>query len=59
MHDFDNNNHSVFLLSYKLVLVIKFRGEVITKENAKFLKDEFIKIGSGHKIYKFIRRAVC
>lgn len=41
MYDFDNNNHSVFLLSYHLVLVIKYRRKVITKE---------IKIGSGYKI---------
>lgn len=49
MYDFDNNNHSVFLLSYYLFLVIKYKRKVIIKEIAEFLKDEFIKIRSGYK----------
>lgn len=29
MHKLDNNNHSVFLLTYRLIMVVKYRREVI------------------------------
>ena len=46
----DNNNHSVFLLYYHLVLVIKYRREVIDKEISKRLKDIFEAIGLNYNI---------
>ncbi|WP_341282941.1 IS200/IS605 family transposase [Paenibacillus sp. FSL H8-0537] len=37
----DSNNHSVFLLHYHLILVIKYRREVITNEISERLKEIF------------------
>ena len=37
---YDNNNHSVFLLNYHLILVIKYRRKVISKE----IKNRLIEI---------------
>ncbi|SFF44317.1 Transposase IS200 like, partial [Paenibacillus algorifonticola] len=37
----DSNNHSVFLLHYHLILVIKYRREVITDEISERLKEIF------------------
>jgi len=37
----DTNNHSVFLLNYHLVLVIKYRRKVINDEISKRLKEIF------------------
>lgn len=37
----DSNNHSVFLLNYHLILVIKYRREVITAEISQRLKEIF------------------
>ncbi len=34
----DNNNHSVFLLHYHLVLVVKYRKKVFTNEISDFVK---------------------
>jgi len=46
----DSNNHSVFLLHYHLVLVVKYRREVFTDEISDFAKDMFIEIGNGYNI---------
>ena len=46
----DNNNHSVFLLHYHLVLVVKYRREVFTDEISDFAKDMFIEIGNKYNI---------
>jgi len=35
----DTNNHSVFLLYYHLVLVIKYRREVVNKDISNKLKE--------------------
>ncbi|MFK4322597.1 putative transposase [Bacillus sp. RC145] len=40
----DNNNHSVFLLYYHLVLVIKYRKKVINDEISDYLKEHFIRL---------------
>lgn len=37
----DTNNHSVFLLYYHLVLVVKYRREVINDTNSKRLQEIF------------------
>ncbi len=39
--DLDTNNHSVFLLNYHLVLVIKYRRKVINDEISNRLKEIF------------------
>jgi len=41
----DKNHHSVFLLYYHLVIVVKYRRKVITDEISSFAKSIFIKIG--------------
>lgn len=46
----DSNNHSVFLLHYYLVLVVKYRREVFTDEISDFAKDMFIEIGKKYNI---------
>ncbi|EHL78804.1 MULTISPECIES: IS200/IS605 family transposase [Bacillus] len=46
----DNNNHSVFLLHYHLVLVVKYRKKVFTNEISDFAKDMFIEIGNKYNI---------
>jgi putative transposase len=40
----DNNNHSVFLLYYHLVLVIKYRKKVLNDEISYYLKEHFIRL---------------
>lgn len=39
--DLDTNNHSVFLLNYHLVLVVKYRRKVINDEISNRLKEIF------------------
>lgn len=46
----DNNNHSVFLMYYHLVLVIKYRREVIDKEISDRLREIFEYIALNYNI---------
>ena len=46
----DSNNHSVFLMHYHLVLVVKYRIQVFDNELSDFAKEMFIKIGSKYNI---------
>lgn len=46
----DTNKHSVFLLFYHLILVVKYRRKVINKEISEKLKDMFIEIGKNYGI---------
>jgi putative transposase len=46
----DTNNHSVFLLNYHLVLVIKYRRKVITDEVSNRLKEIFEYISPKYNI---------
>jgi len=46
----DNNNHSVFLLYYHLVLVTKYRRKVIDDNISNRLKDIFEKIQDNYNI---------
>ncbi|MCC9296613.1 transposase, partial [Clostridium sp. WLY-B-L2] len=39
--DLDTNNHSVFLLNYHLVLVVKYRRKVINDKISNRLKGIF------------------
>ena len=46
----DNNNHSVFLLYYHLVLVVKYRRKVFSDRMSQHAKDIFVRIGSSYNI---------
>ncbi len=46
----DNNNHSVFLLHYHLVLVVKYRRKVFDSEISDFAKEMFAEIGKKYNI---------
>ena len=48
--DLDTNNHSVFLLHYHLILVTKYRRQVIDDEISDFAKDTFIRISESYNI---------
>lgn len=48
--ELDNNNHSVFLLYYHLVLVVKYRRKVFSDKMSQYAKDIFVRIGSSHNI---------
>ena len=48
--ELDTNNHSVFLLHYHLVLVTKYRRQVIDDEISEFAKDTFIRIAESYHI---------
>ncbi|WP_203362944.1 IS200/IS605 family transposase [Bacillus sp. REN10] len=40
----DNNNHSVFSLCYHLILVIKYRKEVLDDDISDYLKEHFVRL---------------
>ena len=46
----DSNNHSVFLMYYHLVLVVKYRREVFDTEISDFAKEMFSEIGNKYNI---------
>jgi len=46
----DNNNHSVFLMYYHLVLVVKYRKKAITPAISDYAKDMFIRISENYNI---------
>ena len=46
----DSNNHSVFLLYYHLVLVIKYRRKVLTDEISEYAKNIFVRIGESYNV---------
>lgn len=45
-----DNNHSVFLLHYHLVLVVKYRRKVFSEAMSQFAKDIFVRIGNSYHI---------
>ena len=47
---YDNNFHSVFLLQYHLIFVVKYRRQVINNKIANRLKEIFEYIGNIYKI---------
>ncbi len=47
---FDTNKHSVFLLFYHLILVTKYRREVINEKISKRLKEIFEYIQTNYNI---------
>lgn len=46
----DSNNHSVFLMYYHLVLVVKYRREVFDDKVSDYAKDMFVKLGEKYNI---------
>ena len=48
--ELDNNNHSVFLLNYHLVLVVKYRRNVFSDQMSQYAKDIFVRICSTYNI---------
>ena len=48
--ELDNNNHSVFLLYYHLVLVVKYRRKVFSDQMSQYAKDIFVRICSSYNI---------
>lgn len=48
--ELDNNNHSVFLMYYHLVLVIKYRRKVIDDKTSNRLKEIFESIAPSYNV---------
>ncbi len=46
----DSNNHSVFLMYYHLVLVVKYRRKVIDDNISDYSKEKFISLGEKYNI---------
>lgn len=46
----DNNNHSVFLLHYHLVLVVKYRRKVFSDKMSNYAKNIFVRIAQSYNI---------
>lgn len=46
----DSNNHSVFLMYYHLVLVVKYRREVFDDKVSDYTEDMFVKLGENYNI---------
>ena len=48
--DLDNNNHSVFLMYYHLVLVVKYRRKAIDDVISEYAKEMFERLGKSYNI---------
>ena len=48
--EMDTNNHSVFLLYYHLILVVKYRRNVFDDDMSDYARDIFAKIAPDHNI---------
>ena len=48
--ELDTNNHSVFLLYYHLILVVKYRRKVFSDQMRQYAKNIFIRISSAYNI---------
>ena len=46
----DSNNHSVFLLYYHLVLVVKYRRNVFGDDMSDYAKDMFVRLSENYNI---------
>ncbi|QWH20791.1 IS200/IS605 family transposase (plasmid) [Bacillus mycoides] len=46
----DSNNHSVFLLYYHLVLVVKYRRNVFDDDMSDYAKDMFVRLSDNYNI---------
>ncbi len=50
MNNYDHNAHSVFLLYYHLILVVKYRRKVINDSRSERLKNIFLHIAPSYGI---------
>lgn len=50
MRELDNNNHSVFLLTYHLIMVVKYRRKVIDDKIANRIKEIGEYIGKNYNV---------
>ena len=48
MDDMDRNQHSLYLLYYHLIMVVKYRRKVINDAISEQAKDLFVKIGDNY-----------
>ncbi|MDF9504278.1 IS200/IS605 family transposase [Bacillus cereus] len=48
--ELDNNNHSVFLFYYHLVLVVKYRRNVFDDHISNYAKDMFVRLSENYNI---------
>ena len=48
--EMDTNNHSVFLLCYHLILVVKYRRNVFNDDMSDYARDIFAKIAPDYNI---------
>ena len=48
--ELDRNQHSVYLLNYHLVMVVKYRRKVINDEISEYLKHRFVVVGQSYDI---------
>ncbi|MED3080165.1 IS200/IS605 family transposase [Bacillus wiedmannii] len=48
--ELDSNNHSVFLLSYHLVLVVTYRRNVFDDDMSDYAKDMFVRLSANYNI---------
>lgn len=48
--ELDRNQHSVYLLNYHLVMVVKYRRKVINDEISEYLKHRFVVVGQASGI---------
>ncbi|MBJ7967955.1 MULTISPECIES: IS200/IS605 family transposase [Bacillus cereus group] len=46
----DSNNHSIFLLYYHLVLVVKYRRNVFDDDMSDYAKDMFVRLSENYNI---------
>lgn len=46
----DSNNHSVFLMYYHLILVVKYRKKVFDDEISGYEKEMFVKLSEKYNI---------
>lgn len=46
----DSNNHSVFLLHYHLLLVVKYRRNVFDDDMSDYAKDMFVRLSESYNI---------
>ncbi|QWI73095.1 IS200/IS605 family transposase (plasmid) [Bacillus mycoides] len=46
----DSNNHSLFLLYYHLVLVVKYRKNVFNDDISDYAKDMFVRLSENYNI---------
>ncbi|MCR6850424.1 IS200/IS605 family transposase [Bacillus sp. IBL03825] len=46
----DSNNHSVFLLYYHLVLVVKYRRNIFDDDMSDYAKDMFVRLSKNYNI---------